>query len=81
MDNNSERMEVHIFTRQFKLIGFINIYSGVRLTDYMNESKPFVSITNVKGYDFNGEALFAAGFLNLRRDEIVIIIPSDQLTQ
>lgn len=79
MDNNSERMEVHIFTRQFKLVGSIGIYSGVRLTDYMNESKPFVSITDVKGYNFTGEVLFAAGFLNLRRDEIVLIIPSDQL--
>ncbi len=80
MEEKDDRMEVHIFTSQFKLIGHISIYSGVRLTDYMNESKPFVSLTDVRGYDLYGKELFVAGFLNVRRDDISIIIPSDKLT-
>lgn len=81
MEEKSDRMEVHIFTGQFKLIGNISIYSGVRLTDYMNESKPFVSVTDVRGFDLDGQERFAADFLNIRRDDISIIIPSDKFAQ
>jgi CTP-dependent riboflavin kinase len=79
MNESSERMEVHIFTRQFKVIGHLSIYPGVRLTDYMNESKSFVSVTNATVYGREGQVVFETSFLNLRRDEIEIIAPADQL--
>ncbi|MDZ7832384.1 MAG: hypothetical protein U5L07_11590 [Desulfobacterales bacterium] len=79
MNESNDRMEVHIFTRQFKIVGNLSIYPGVRLTDYMNESKPFVSVTDVVVYDRDGQHVFAAGFLNLRRDEIELILPSAEL--
>jgi len=78
-ESSEERMEVHIFTRQCKVIGHLSIYPGVRLTDYMNESKAFVSVTDATVYGINEEYRFAAGFLNLRRDEIEIIVPVDQI--
>lgn len=76
MNESSDRMEVHIFTRQFKIVGNLSIYPGVRLTDYMNESKPFISVTDAVVHDRDGQHVFAAGFLNLRRDEIELILPS-----
>ncbi len=79
MNDNTDRMEVHIFTRQFKIVGNLSIYPGVRLTDYMNESKPFVSVTDAVVYGRDGQHVFAAGFLNLRRDEIELILPSAEL--
>jgi len=80
MNENSDKMQVHIFTHQFKLVGYLSIFSGVRLTDYMNEAKAFLSITDVRAYDLAGQAIFAAGFLNVRRDSIELIVPVNELT-
>jgi hypothetical protein len=79
MNDDAGRQKVIIFTRHFEIKGDLAIYQGVRLTDYMNESKSFVSVTDVEVKDRSGEMRFKAKFLNVRRDEIVIILPEDSL--
>ena len=79
MDERSDKMSVRVYTHQFQLIGDLSIFAGVRLTDYMNESKPFVSLTDVKAYDREGRTLFGSAFLNVRRDSIELIVPEDQV--
>lgn len=81
MNENTDKMLVHIYTRQFKLVGYLSIFSCVRLSDYLNEAKPFIPITDAKAYDFTGRALFAAGFLNVRRDGIEFIVQAGQLSE
>ncbi len=81
MSENTDKMKVHMYTRQFILVGYVSIFSCVRLSDYLNEAKPFIPITDVKAYDLTGKALFAAGFLNVRRDGIEFIVPAGQLTE
>ena len=75
MNDDVGKQTVIIFTRQFEIKGDLNIYQGVRLTDYMNESKPFISVTGVEVKRRSGEMLMTAKFLNVRRDDIEMIVP------
>ena len=38
--------DIVILTDTLRIEGTLGIFSGVRLTDYMNESKPFIPITD-----------------------------------
>ena len=75
MTTDADRQKIVIFTRHFEIFGDLSIYEGVRLTDYMNESKAFISVTNAYVKDRTGKRLLNADFLNVRKDEIEIIIP------
>lgn len=79
MNERSDKMKVRVYTHQFQLTGDLSIFTGVRLTDYMNESKPFISLTGVNACDREGRTLFGSAFLNVRRDSIELIVPVDQL--
>ncbi len=77
MDDDAGKQRVIIFTRQFEIKGDLNIYQGVRLTDYMNESKSFISVTDVEVKRNSGEVLLKAAFLNIRRDDVEMIVPAN----
>lgn len=77
--NETGQQKVYIFTHHFELSGELHIYPGVRLTDYMNESKSFISVTNVEVSRRAGEMILKAKFLNVRKDEIEIIVPEDMI--
>ncbi len=79
MSEDAGKQRVLIFTHQFEIIGDLNIYQGVRLTDYMNESNSFISVTGVEVKRQSGETLMKAGFLNVRKDDIEMIVPEDAL--
>jgi len=79
MNDDAGKQKVIIFTRQFEIRGNLNIYQGVRLTDYMNESKSFISVTDVEVKRPSGEILMQAGFLNVRKNDIEIIVPENAL--
>lgn len=73
--NNEGKQKIRIFTRQFEIIGDLNIYPGVRLTDFMNESKDFISVTDVEVRRPGDGTTIKAKFLNVRKNEIEIILP------
>ena len=79
MGDDAGKQKVIIFTHHFEIKGHISLYQGVRLTDYMNESKSFISVTDaeLKHHQHNGAAVMKAAFLNVRKDDIEIIVPED----
>jgi len=77
MNEEAGKQKVIIFTRQFEIKGDLNIYQGVRLADYMNESKSFISVTDAEVRRQNGEVKMNAGFLNVRKEDIEMIVPAD----
>jgi hypothetical protein len=76
MDKEAKQ-RMRIFTRQFEIVGDLHIYSGVRLTDFMNESKDFVSVTDAEIRRPADGALISTKFLNVRKGEIEIIVPEE----
>jgi hypothetical protein len=79
MNEDAGKQKVIIFTHQFEIRGSLNIYQGVRLTDYMNESKLFISVTDIEVKRKSGDFKMKAGFLNVRKDDIEMIIPEDSV--
>lgn len=77
MDNGADKQKVCVYTRQFKITGYLGIYQGVRLTDYMNESKTFISITEADVSYPDGKPVIRSKFINVRKDVIEIIFPVD----
>ena len=77
MNDDAGKQKFLIFTHRFEIKGYINIYQGVRLTDYMNESNAFISVTDaeVRPHPYNGATVMKTTFLNVRKDEIEIIVP------
>ncbi len=81
MDDGSEKQRVLIFTRQFEITGNLHILYGVRLTDYMNESKEFIALTDVEVKRPDSEAVVSSSFLNINKADIEIIMPAHLVTQ
>ncbi len=79
MNEDAGKQKVVIFTPQFEIRGSLNIYQGVRLTDYMNESNSFISVTDVQVKLLNGAIKMRSGFLNVRKDVIELILPEDSV--
>ena len=79
MNEDAGKQKVIIFTHQFEIRGSLGIYQGVRLTDYMNESNSFISVTDVEVTRQNGDFKMKAGFLNVRKDDIEMILPEDSV--
>lgn len=75
MNDDPGKQKIIIFTRQFEISGNLHLYDGVRQTDFMNESKDFISLTDVEVRRQNGETILESSFLNVRKDQIEIIMP------
>ncbi len=75
----SEEMSAVVFlTSHYKIKGNIGLMPGVRLTDYMNESKDFIAVTNADVFDrTSGEKFISSGFINVQRCNIEVVIPKD----
>jgi hypothetical protein len=78
MDDEGKQ-KIRIFTRQFEIVGDLHIYAGARLTDFMNESKDFISVTDVEVRRPADGTLINAKFLNVRKDGIEIILLEEMI--
>lgn len=79
MSDDPGKKKVVIFTRQFEIKGNLHIFEGVRLTDYINESKSFIAVTDVEVKRQTGEVVMESSFLDVSVDDIEIIIPEDAI--
>lgn len=75
MQKDSPQQKVIIFSQHFQISGCLSIYEGVRLTDYMNESKDFISVTDAEIKCREKGTTLQASFFNIRKDDIEIVIP------
>ncbi len=70
---------VVILTDTLRIEGLLGIFSGVRLTDYMNESKPFIPITDATVKDLYGRPVMKSAFINVNREAIQLVAPSEDV--
>ncbi|HXF66736.1 MAG TPA: hypothetical protein VNK67_08585 [Burkholderiales bacterium] len=75
MAENGNRTRVVILAGSFRIKGEIELVAGARLTDYMLESKGFFVVTGAEVWDLEGRKILAAPFLNVSRDQVVVIAP------
>lgn len=68
---------VIILTDAFRIEGRIHLLSGVRMTDYMNESKAFMAVIDATVATLEGREVLKTPFLNIRREAIQAISPAE----
>jgi len=80
MEESKNRTKVIILTRHHRILGELAHFSDTRLTDYMIESKTYIAVTNAEVMDGQGNSILTAPFLNVRNDQIEVIIPAEGAT-
>lgn len=73
----TETTRVIILTKNLRIEGGISLYSGGRLTDFMNKAEHFIAVVNARVTDHNGKELTSGAFLNLNLHNIEVIMPVD----
>ena len=72
-----DKTKVIIITTCHRIIGMIAHFTNARLTDYMAEAKSFIAVTDAEVRDHSGSLILTTSFLNVRRDQIEVIMPAD----
>jgi hypothetical protein len=74
-----EKTNVRIYTDQYIIEGDIGMFSGIRMTDYIISAHEFIAVTNACVLSHDERVLFRAGFLNVHKNRIVIIVPEAEI--
>ena len=80
METPEDKTKVIILTACHRIIGKIAYFSNTRLTDYMAEAKSFIAVTDAEVWNHSGTLILTTSFLNLRRDQIEMIMPENLAT-
>ncbi|EKD34990.1 MAG: hypothetical protein ACD_75C02098G0004 [uncultured bacterium] len=71
------KTQVIVLTKDFRIEGEIDLIQGARMTDFMNEVKRFMVVTNARVADHNGKELVRAEFINVQVANIEVILPAE----
>jgi len=78
MSLNEQMSPVVFLTSHYKVKGNISLMQGARLTDYMNETKDFIAVTDADVFDrSSGEKFFSGSLVNVQRRNIEVVIAED----
>ena len=69
------RRRVTILTGSHRIKGHIDLLPGARVTDYMNEAKGFIAVTDAEVWEAGDRKVLSATFVNVHRDHIVVVAP------
>ena len=65
-----------VFANGYRINGFGSVLPGARVTDYMNDSKKFIALTEAAVWDIkDGRRLLSAPFLNINRGNVEFVVP------
>jgi hypothetical protein len=82
MIDRENMTEVVILTNNYKVKGWIALVPGARLTDYIDESKDFIAVTDAHVWNrHNLQKIMGSRFLDINREDIEIIAPSSALLE
>jgi hypothetical protein len=78
MSEPDDMTQVLIYTRHFRIIGWISLVEGARLTDYVREPGHFIAVSRASVLDRHGkDELFHTAFMDVGKDHIEIILPAN----
>jgi hypothetical protein len=73
-------MKVVILTHNYRVVGKVYVKKSTRLTDMVCEARQFIAVAAAQVWEReSGNNLLQAGFINVSRDEIEIILPADEV--
>ncbi|MFM8321468.1 MAG: hypothetical protein ACKOC5_11185 [Chloroflexota bacterium] len=78
---SKEAVAVIIQTAAGRVQGSIHIRPGERLKDAINQTEPFFAVTDATVFDLSGKELYRTDFLAVHREQIIWLLPEDQVSQ
>jgi hypothetical protein len=75
MMEGDTKTRVMILAGPYRIKGEIELVPGARITDYMLDAKAFFAVTRAEVWDLEGRKIFSAPFLNVSRDQVVVVAP------
>ncbi|MDY6904142.1 MAG: hypothetical protein SWH61_05590 [Thermodesulfobacteriota bacterium] len=75
----SSTTRVLILTANYRITGEIAKFSDSRLTDYINEARRFIAVTDAAVHVRDGGLIFKTPFLDVLSDSIEVITPADMV--
>ncbi len=76
---SKETVAVIIQTLTNRIHGGIHVRPDQRFKDEINISELFIAITDATIFDLSGKELFSSNFVAINREQIIWILPEDQL--
>jgi hypothetical protein len=73
----AQRTRVLLFTDRHRIRGYVALAPGARLTDYLEESKRFIPVTDAEVATLDGAPVRAVPFLAVSRAHIEMILPDE----
>lgn len=70
----------YIQTSDCQIQGWVYIRSDHRLKDEMNEQEQFFAVTDAQTFDHSGNIKYKCKFMLVNRDQVIWIIPKDELS-
>ena len=64
-----------IHTPANRIMGYIHIRIGDRLSDEINQDRLFLAVTGAEIFDLAGELLYTSDFLAVNRQQIIWLMP------
>ena len=74
---SSLKTQVILLTKYFRVEGEIDLLPGARLTDFMNDVKKVMVVTDAKVNDHNGKEVLRGKFIDVLVRNIEIILPAE----
>jgi len=74
---SANRTRVIIITRDFRIEGQIDLIQGARITDFMNEARKFMVVTDATVANHSEKQVLRGDFINVQVANIEIILPAE----
>jgi hypothetical protein len=80
MMSEEARTKIVLLTGHYRIVGYIGLLPGARVTDFLSESREFIAVTDAEVWDLSGRRLFSSGFMDINRNKIELIMPVGVVT-
>ncbi len=75
MGTHENMTKVTLLTGCYRIEGYVDLFPGARVTDFMREAKDFVAVLDARVYsaDAAGREVMVAPFIDVNRNRIEIV--------
>ncbi|MCX7148727.1 MAG: hypothetical protein NTY05_04855 [Rhodocyclales bacterium] len=77
MTTHEGKTRVMILTETYRIKGYIDLFPGARVTDFMQESREFLAVMDAEIHEAEvaGRQVLVAPFIDVNRNHIQVIAP------
>jgi len=81
MKNKESNSQVVIMTIGYHIKGSIDLLPGARITDFVNDAKGFIAVTDAEVRTIEGRLIYTTPFINVSTSHIELITHANMATR